>query len=189
MTGERPAYIRFSTIPSTSILEVIEAVLSNHAKAMATHAEQVHILRSLLMPAIIRSLSDRLSFPITLRIIRILNLVIRNHLDLMPSECEIALGLLNHMLDPEASSAWKRALCLEIFRGIYSDSRLLLQIYSHFDELEGKKNIFGDNLASFVRLATERPSIIGLGQQSSLPSGRNGEMTVHQIKQLPRLVL
>jgi hypothetical protein len=140
---------------------------------MTMHAEQTRVLRSLLMPTIIRSLSDRLSFPITLRIIRILNLLIRNHLTIMPSECEIALGLLNHMLDPEASSSWKRALCLEVFRGIYSDPRLLLQIYSHFDEKEGKKNIFGDNLASFVRLATEKPIVIGLGQQSSLPANRN----------------
>ncbi|KAF2447701.1 hypothetical protein P171DRAFT_382759 [Karstenula rhodostoma CBS 690.94] len=173
LTGEKTTFVRFSPLPSTTTLEVIEAILSNHAKIMATHAEQTRVLRSLLMPTIIRSLSDRLSFPITLRIIRILNLLIRNHLTLMPSECEIALGLLNHMLDPEASSSWKRALCLEVFRGIYSDSRLLLQIYSHFDEQEGKKNIFGDNLASFVRLATEKPAVIGLGPQSSLPVNRN----------------
>ena len=91
----------------------------------------------------------------------------------MPAECEIALGLLNHMLDPEASSSWKRALCLEVFRGIYADPQLLLQIYSYFDEQDGRKNIFGDNLASFVRLATERPTVIGLGQYSSLPANRN----------------
>lgn len=172
ITGEKPAFIRFSSIPPTCTLEVIEAILSNHVEVMQQHAEQVHILRSLLMPTIIRSLSDKLTFPITVRIIRILNLLIRNHLTIMPSECEIALGLLNHMLDPEASSTWKRALCLEVFRGIYSDPRLLLQIYSHFDEQEGKKNIFGDNLASFVRLSTERPAVIGLGQQTSLPTGR-----------------
>lgn len=173
VTGEKPAFIRFSSIPSTSILEVIEAILSNHGKVMSTHAEQIHLIRSLLMPTIIRSLSDRLSFPITLRIIRVLNLLIRNHLDIMPSECEIALGLLNHMLDPEASTLWKRALCLETFRGIYSDPRLLLQIYSHFDQQEGKKNIFGNNLAAFVRLSTEKPALIGLGQQSTIPANRS----------------
>jgi hypothetical protein len=177
VTGEKPSFVRFSSIPSTTTLEVIEAVLSNHGRVMTTHQEQIHILRSLLMPTIIRSLSDRLSFPITLRIIRILNILIRNHLSIMPSECEIALGLLNHMLDPEASTIWKRALCLEIFRGVYSESRLLLQIYSLYDEQEGKKNIFGDNLASFVRLATEKPSLIGLGQQSTLPSRSAGNET------------
>lgn len=76
------------------------------------------------------------------------------------------------MLDPEASPVWKRALCLEVFRGIYSDSRLVLDIYSHFDEQEGKKCIFGDNLAAFVRLATEKPAVIGLGQQSTVPVNR-----------------
>jgi hypothetical protein len=74
------------------------------------------------------------------------------------------------MLEPEASQAWKRALCLEVFRSIYADSRLLLAIYSLFDAHKDKKNVFGDNLAAFVRLATERPAAIGLGQQSTAPT-------------------
>jgi hypothetical protein len=170
VTGEKPTFIRFSSIPSASTLELIEAILSNHGRIMTSHPEQVHILRALLMPLIIRSLSERLSFPITVRVIRILNLILRNHLTILPSECEIALGLLNHMLDPEASQVWKRALCLEVFRGIYADSRLLLAIYSQFDAAEGKKSIFEDNLASFVRLAIEKPALIGLGQQSTVPT-------------------
>lgn len=169
VTGEKPAFIRFSVIPPASVLELIEAVLSNYSQVMVEHPEQVYILRNLLMPLIIRSLSDRLSFPIIVRVIRILNLIIRNHLTILPSECEIALGLLNHMLDPQASQLWKRALCLEVFRGIYADSRLLLAIYHQFDAQDGKKKIFGDNLASFVRLATEKPALIGLGQQSTAP--------------------
>ncbi|KAH4609644.1 hypothetical protein HBI56_143970 [Parastagonospora nodorum] len=170
IVGEKPLYMRLSPIPPASILELIEAIMSNHGTIMTDHIEQVHIVRTLLMPLIIRSLSDRLSFPVTVRVVRILNLVIRNHLNILPSECEIALGLMNHMLDPEASQLWKRALCLEFFRGIYADSRLLLSIYSLFDATEGKKPIFGDNLASFVRLAVEKPTLIGLGQQSSAPT-------------------
>jgi hypothetical protein len=165
--------MRLSPIPPASILELVEAVLSNHGAIMTNHLEQVHIVRTLLMPLIIRSLSDRLSFPVTVRIVRILSLVIRNHLDILPSECEIALGLMNHMLDPEASQLWKRALCLEFFRNIYADSRLLLAIYHLFDATEGKKSIFGDNLASFVRLAVEKPTLIGLGQQSTAPTKLN----------------
>jgi hypothetical protein len=165
--------MRLSSIPPASILELIEAIYSNHGAILTDHLEQVHIVRTLLMPLIIRSLSDRLSFPVSVRIMRILNLVIRNHLDILPNECEIALGLLNHMLDPEASQLWKRALCLEFFRNIYADSRLLLSIYHLFDATEGKKSIFGDNLASFVRLAVEKPTLIGLGQQSTAATQLN----------------
>src|ERR1700723_4400132 len=101
--GKKPEYVRFSPISQASGLELIESVLTNHGNIFSTHPEQGHILRSLLMPLVIRCLSDRLSFPITLRVIRILYVSIRNHLAVMPSECEIALGLLNNMLDPEAS--------------------------------------------------------------------------------------
>ncbi|KAF1911867.1 hypothetical protein BDU57DRAFT_90196 [Ampelomyces quisqualis] len=166
--GEKPLFMRLSSIPPASLLELIETILSNHGAIMADHLEQVYLVRTLLMPLILRSLSDRLSFPITVRIVRILNLVVRNYLDLLTSECEIALGIMNHMLDPEASQLWKRALCLEFFRGIYADPRLLLSIYNLFDESDGKKSIFGDNLASFVRLAVEKPAVIGLGQQSTV---------------------
>lgn len=121
VVGEKPIFMRFASLPPASTLELIEAILSNHNKIMTTHLEQIYIMRSQLMPLIIRSLSDRLSFAVTVRIIRILHLIIRYHLDTLPSECEIALGLLNHMLDPEASQAWKRALCLEVFRSIYAD--------------------------------------------------------------------
>lgn len=176
--GEKPISMRFSPIPPSSTLELIEAILSNYDRTITAHPEQIYILRALLMPLIVRSLSDRLSFPVTVRVIRILNLIIRNHLNILPSECEIALGLLNHMLDPEASQSWKRALCLEVFRGIYADPRLLLAIYFLFDAQEGKKNIFGDNLAAFVRLAIEKPALIGHGQQSTVPTsledGKNG---------------
>jgi hypothetical protein len=171
VVGEKPVFMRFSSLPPASTLELIEAILSNHNKIMTTHPEQIYIMRTQLMPLIIRSLSDRLSFAVTVRIIRILHLIIRYHLDTLPSECEIALGLLNHMLDPEASQAWKRVLCLEVFRSIYADSRLLLAIYTLFDAESGKKNIFGDNLAAFVRLATEKPAVIGLGQQSTAAAG------------------
>ncbi|CAN9108910.1 unnamed protein product [Alternaria alternata] len=171
VVGEKPIFMRFASLPPASTLELIEAILSNHNKIMTTHLEQIYIMRSQLMPLIIRSLSDRLSFAVTVRIIRILHLIVRYHLDTLPSECEIALGLLNHMLDPEASQAWKRALCLEVFRSIYADSRLLLAIYALFDAENGKKNIFGDNLAAFVRLATEKPAIIGLGQHSTAAAG------------------
>lgn len=168
--GEKPVYMRFSPLPPASTLELIEAIMSNHNRIMTTHPEQIHLLRTLLMPLIIRSLSDRLSFSVTVRIVRLLHLVIRYHLRIFPSECEIALGLLNHMLEPEASQLWKRALCLEVFRSIYADSRLLLAIYTLYDAQDGKKKIFGDNLAAFVRLAVERPALIGLGQQSSVPT-------------------
>ncbi|KAH7054422.1 hypothetical protein B0J12DRAFT_597488 [Macrophomina phaseolina] len=167
--GGKPQSIRFSTISQAAGLELIEAVLSNHGGLFLSHAEQAFILRSHIMPLIIKSLSERLNFSITLRIMRIFNLILRQHLTIVPSECEMALGLLNHMLDPDAAAPWKRAMCMEVFRNLYSDPNLIIQIYAQYDAQEGKKSIISDNLAVFVRLSTEKPTLIGLGQHSTAP--------------------
>ncbi|KAF2088976.1 hypothetical protein K490DRAFT_64192 [Saccharata proteae CBS 121410] len=169
--GGRPQSIRFSPISQAAGLELIESVLSNHGDMFLSHSEQSSILRTHLMPMIIRSLSERLSFSITLRILRVFNLVVRQLMAVLPSECEIALGLLNHMLDPDAAAPWKRALCMEIFRNLYSEPSLIIRMYAQFDAGEGKKSIIRDNLSTFVRLATEKPAVIGLGQQSTAPVG------------------
>ena len=84
------------------------------------------------------------------------------------------------MLDPDASAPWKRALCLELFRGIYSDPPLVRSIYAHYDEAEEQRNIVRDHLGSLVRLASEKPAIIGLGQQSSVPASTTQDDTADE---------
>lgn len=122
------------------------------------------------MPLIIRVLSERATFSVTVRAMRLIQLILSRLLFALACECEMALSLLNHMLDPDAAFPWKRALCLEVFRSIHSDSTLARSIYSHFDEQEEKRNIVRDHLATLVRLASERPAVIGLGIQSTVPA-------------------
>jgi len=98
----------------------------------------------------------------------------------MPDECEVVLGLLTHMVDAEAT-AWKRALCMEVFRLIYTEPGLAVQIYLQYDAEVGKKPIVRDNIASFVRISTEKPSIIGLGQHSSAPTDQARDVIADQV--------
>lgn len=82
-------------------------------------------------------------------------------------ELEVAINQLSHVLDP-SSPAWRRALVLEFFREIHDEPALVREMYAHFDEQPEKKDIVGDHLALLVRLAAEKPAVIGLGQQLSL---------------------
>ena len=125
------------------------------------------------MPLIVNLLTERLNFPITLRAIRILSLVVRHFVPLMPSECEIGLSLLNHMLDPDAVAPWKRVLSMEVLRGLYADPRLILTLYRSFDEREGRKSLVRDTVAAFVHMVGEKPALIGLSHRSSAPSEQN----------------
>ena len=120
------------------------------------------------MPLIVRIVSEKASFPASVRAMRLLQLIVNRLLFALAPECEIALSLVNHMLNPDAAAVWKRALCLELFRGFHSESALVRSIYFHFDEQEGKRNIIRDHLATLVRVASENPTVIGIGYQSTL---------------------
>ncbi|GAB7348550.1 hypothetical protein MBLNU459_g6943t1 [Dothideomycetes sp. NU459] len=178
--GRKPKFVQFANLSSASGLELVWACMNTHSQVFATHTEQTDIIRSLVLPFLIRVISERQGFGITLRAIRVASLVIRQHLQAMPDECEMILGLLTHMLDPEAAASWKRAMCMEVYRSIYTEQGLALQVYLQYDAQDGKKNIIRDNIATFVRLSTEKPSAIGLGQQSSVPTGPLNQKEVIQ---------
>ena len=117
------------------------------------------------MPFIVKLLSERATFSTTLRAIRVVRLIVSRLLPALGPQCELMLSLLNHLLDPDNSVSWKRALCLEAFQGFYVDTALVQALYSQFDEQDQKRNIIKDNLAILVRIASEKPNIIGSRQK------------------------
>ncbi|KIE03756.1 endosomal peripheral membrane protein, partial [Metarhizium majus ARSEF 297] len=166
--NQRPEFLRFSSLPQTFGLELIESVITNHASVFTTHAEQAHILRVRVMPLIVSALKGRPSFATTVRLVRILYTMLRRHIDILPKECGDALEILTHLLDQDAA-LWKRALCMEVFRSIFSDYVLVRKIFSLYDDKKGERDIIKTLAATFVRLSTEKPAVIGLGHQSTMP--------------------
>jgi hypothetical protein len=167
--SQKPQFLKSAGIPQTFGLELIESVLTNHAEIFLTHPEQANILRVRVMPFIISSLSEKLNFAVTVRIIRILYSLLRRHLSILSSEGEMALGLLTHMLDHD-TALWKRSLCMEVLKGIFAEAALIRRIFAMYDAQDGRKAILRDLVAAFVRISTEKPAIIGLGPQSSIPA-------------------
>lgn len=133
------------------------------------------MLRVRAMPLITSALKGRPPFAITVRLIRILYTMLRRHINVLPEECGDALEILTTLLDHD-SPLWTKALCMEVFRGIFAEHALLRRIYALYDARKGAKDIFQTLTATFVRLSTERPTVIGLGHQSTLPtiSSNNG---------------
>lgn len=148
-------------------LELMETVVGTHIDTVSKHQEQIYILRTRLMPLLIKILSEKASFNLAVRGVRLLRLLIRKWLHAMTTEIEVAMSVVNHLLDSNTSTSWKRVLCLELLKDIHDDPTLVRNIYAHYDEKEGRKNLIGDQLAAFVRLAAEKPAFIALYQSSS----------------------
>lgn len=167
--GHRPKYIQGASLAQIFGLELIEAILANHVEIIRGWPEQLHIIRIRLMPLLVRVLSEKSTFGVSVRSTRLAEVIVRKLLKEMTEDCEVILSLLNHMLEPESIPPWKRALFLETFRNLHADVGLTRRLYSHFDKTEGRRNIVRDQLGLLVRMASERPAIIGLGAQSSVP--------------------
>ncbi|KAI1498324.1 endosomal peripheral membrane protein [Biscogniauxia marginata] len=166
--NNRPEYLRFTGLPQTFGLELVESVLSQHATIFLSHPEQAHILRVRVMPFILQALSGDPNFATSVRLMRILYTLLKKHLSILPSEGGDALDTLVQLLD-QAAAVWKRALCMEVFRGIFSEPGLLRRIFSLYDAKDGEKDVLKNLTATFVRVSTEKPGVIGLTHQSTIP--------------------
>lgn len=169
--GRKTRFVEFAAVSQASGLELVYSCLDSHSRIFASHAEQMNVVRTVLFPTVIRALSEKQSFPLTVRLVRVLDLLLRKHLEQCPAEAEVGLSLATHMLDLDAAPSWKRVLMMEILRGVYADSSLVFKAFSMYDAQDGKKNVVQENVSALVRLSTEKPNAIGLGQQSSAPTG------------------
>lgn len=166
--SQRPEYLRFSGLTQTFGLELIESVLTNHAGIFSTHPEQAHILRTRVMPFLISALRGKPSFATSVRLVRILYTLLRRHMAILPAESGDAMDILTQLLDQD-TALWKRSLCMEVFRGIFAEPGLFRRIFMLYDAKPGQKPILKNLTATFVRVSTEKPSVIGLGHQSTIP--------------------
>ncbi|KAL2865469.1 putative endosomal peripheral membrane protein (Mon2) [Aspergillus lucknowensis] len=167
--GEALHFLRIKSLSPTFALELLESVILNSGQLFVDHPELTQVLRTRLIPMTVRYLSERHTFAQTVRIARILLILLKRYLSLLTAECEMALSLLAHLLEPDGTSTWKRVLCMEMFRGLYAEPGLVRLIYSLYDGEEGRKSILRDHMASLVRLAAEKPSLIGVSSRSTVP--------------------
>ncbi|KAK2880688.1 hypothetical protein FQN49_000457 [Arthroderma sp. PD_2] len=170
LEGEQLTYLSIKSLSKIFILELIESILVNNVEVFAQHPEHTQVLRHRLMPLIVRYLSERHSFSLTVRIARILLHILKAHLSLLTLECEVTLSLLIHLIDTETSLPWKRVLCMEIFRSLYTEPGIIRLLYTLFDKEEGRKAVLRDHMSCLVRLSSEKSSLIGLSHQSTVPT-------------------
>ncbi|KAK9470253.1 uncharacterized protein V1510DRAFT_288354 [Dipodascopsis tothii] len=159
--ARRATFLHIGAMSETFGLELIESIISNHLEVFLTHPEQTYILKSYVIPLILRTLSERHEFAVTVRTIRILYLILRRHLSTLPVESEVALSLLVHLLDVDDGHAWKRILVMEVFQGIFSEFGLVRKIYAEYDSQDGRQPILKLIVGKLNKISAEQPSVTG----------------------------
>lgn len=169
--SRKTKFVHFESLSQESGLELIYSCINANPQLFISHSELASTIRSNVIPFATQALSEKLSFPITVRSLRVLNVVLDRYVRYFAGECEVALGLATHLLDADAAPYWKRALAMETIRNFFAHGNNAIDAYAFYDMPEGGKSIVQDMMSAFVRLSAEKPTVIGLGQQSTVPVG------------------
>ncbi|EIW78018.1 hypothetical protein CONPUDRAFT_146079 [Coniophora puteana RWD-64-598 SS2] len=184
--SERPHFLKLDHLHKTFALELIESVLTNYHDLFRKRSELLLLLQHLLCPLLLKSLSDRHVFPLTLRCTRVVFLLLKQFSHELQTEAEVFLMLLIRMVGDESDGSdhpaqrpWVRVLAMEVIRGLCSDAELIRNIWDRYDALQpppsqdpntptassGASKVFASLLTTLKRLVTEKPAILGVSSQ------------------------
>ncbi|EUC64796.1 MON2 peripheral membrane protein, putative, partial [Rhizoctonia solani AG-3 Rhs1AP] len=167
--SERPLYLQLEALPKTFSLELIESVLTNYYELFQNRPELLMLLRHHLSPLLLKSLSDRPHFPLTLRSTRVVFLLLKQFSVELETESEVFLMLFIKVVSGDSDSGeaprphWMRVLAMEIVRGLCSDEELMRGIWERYDSRGSESSVvFSALITALRRLATEKPGLLGV---------------------------
>lgn len=83
-SGETPLFLlKMTTLPKPFGLELIESILTNHYQLLKNHPEILNLLKEKVCPLVIRSFSDKNEFPLIVRLLRVVKIIIFYFHDIM----------------------------------------------------------------------------------------------------------
>ncbi|OCF58554.1 hypothetical protein L486_04587 [Kwoniella mangroviensis CBS 10435] len=170
----KPSLLKLHNLNKTFGLELIESILSGYEESVKKQPELLFLLQYSLDPLLLKLLSEKPSFPIALRVCRLIFLLIKSFTDQLPKQVEVYLTTLIKMgmgehepHERDVHHGWLRVLALEVIRGICGDTVLLQNVYSHYDSIENSTSskLYNKIVTSLSRLINEKPVLLGIGSQ------------------------
>ncbi|KAK2183612.1 hypothetical protein NP493_305g03033 [Ridgeia piscesae] len=158
----------------TFCLELMESVLTDYPAVFLNHPEFSFILKETVCTVIIKLFSPSVKhrpgvappapgggagsaekpyFPIVMRLLRIVSVLIQHYYILLVTECEIFLSLLVKFLDPERPP-WQRTLVLEVLTRLCSHPTLVRNFCQCYDMKPHSTKVFRDivnGLGAFIQ--------------------------------------
>ncbi|XP_050438772.1 protein MON2 homolog isoform X2 [Adelges cooleyi] len=160
-------------------LELLESVLANFQSVFYKHTEFSFLLKERVCALVIKLFSpnikyrmtgsgtvsssnvqhhqmaplDKPHFPITIRLLRVVSILIRKYHKLLTTECEIFLSLIVKFLDSD-KPIWQRSVALEVLHRLIVEQDLLASFCACYDLKMHSTKIFHDivnSLGSYVQ--------------------------------------
>uniref|UniRef100_A0A8C7ZLI8 Protein MON2 homolog n=1 Tax=Oryzias sinensis TaxID=183150 RepID=A0A8C7ZLI8_9TELE len=152
-------------------LELLESVLNDFPEVFLQHQEFSFLLKERVCPLVIKLFSPNIKFrqgsnsaaspapvekpyfPICMRLLRVVSVLIKHFYSLLVTECEIFLSLLVKFLDGEKPQ-WLRAVAVESVHRLCVQPHLLRSFCQSYDMKQHSTKVFRDivnALGSFIQ--------------------------------------
>lgn len=145
--GESATFLPLAALSRTFVLELLESVLTSHAPLFSgkpqPHPELLYVLRSSICPLLLKSLSDPPEFPVYVRTMRLVLLLLQRFSKELVLEIEILLRMLLRMIScdtQEPRPHWHRILALEVVNALCADGRFTRRAWLWYDAQEHVEN-------------------------------------------------
>ncbi|KAI8425793.1 hypothetical protein MSG28_011572 [Choristoneura fumiferana] len=163
--------VGISEVPKTFGLELLDTVLTDFSPVFFKISEFRFLLKEHVCALIIRLFSpnvkyraaftslhipgaapaaqaspggpERPHYPVTMRLLRLVAVLVHQYHSLLVTECEIFMSLTIKFLDPD-KPLWQRALALEVLHKMTIQPKLLVAFCSCYDLRPHATNIFQD---------------------------------------------
>ncbi|KAJ8401396.1 hypothetical protein AAFF_G00386270 [Aldrovandia affinis] len=177
-------------------LELLESVLNDFPGVFLQHQEFSFLLKERVCPLVIKLFSPNIKFrqgsvtpspgpvekpyfPICMRLLRVVTVLIKHFYSLLVTECEIFLSLLVKFLDGEKPQ-WLRAVAVESIHRLCVQPHLLRSFCQSYDMKQHSTKVFRDivnALGSFIQSLFISPS---QGNPASANTPAGGSVSVGQ---------
>ena len=140
-------------------MELIEELLGSHPQLFHASEAFGDAIKHHVCPLVIKSLRSQADFPLMVRLMRLVALLVVEFHELLATECEIFVTLLLRMIPRPGDSAltvtplWHCALTLEVLHVMCQNEALLRFLYRRFDADAdaGATQIFGNIMKTLSR--------------------------------------
>jgi hypothetical protein len=161
-------------------LELLESVLTQFSVVFYKNAEFSFLLKERVCALVIKLFSPNIKyrstlpssvqqatpfekpyFPISMRLLRVVSILIQKYHSLLVTECEIFLSLIVKFLDPDKPT-WQRSLALEVLHKMTIQPELLNSFCKCYDLNKHTTSIFQDivnSLGAYVQSLFVNPQL------------------------------
>ncbi|KAK2711568.1 hypothetical protein QYM36_012656 [Artemia franciscana] len=195
VNGDQPSWlIGMNEMTRTFGLELLEMILSTYPAVFFSHPEFVFLLKERVCALVIKLFSpnvkhqsrsspaqqaasqDKPYYPVSLRLLRLVTVLVQKYYKILVTECEIFLSLLVKFLDPDRA-VWQRCLALEALHKLLAQPNLLKSIVVSYDLKPHASPILQDTvnaLSAFIQSVFVLPQVVS-GTTATVAAGGSAQ--------------